>query len=380
MLRSEVRTLIELLTETTSEYEAFLASHPRGTLFQSGFWHGVKKNWRWRAVIFRRDGEIAAGMSILLRQVPCTPWKLAYAPRGPVCDPQDAEALAALTEGAKLLGKAENVCLLKLDPDAPLEDAGFQKSMAALGWQLLPESWNFDRIQPQHLARIDLRGKDAETVLAGMKQKTRYNIRLAERKGVTVRVCGLEALPEFYDLMRTTGIRDGFAVRPCSYFEGMLRSLGANARLYMACYDGIPLAGAITAQFGNKTWYLYGASANEGRDKMANYLLQWNMIQWAVESGCDWYDFRGVSGGQGENKTMGLWRFKGGFGAELQTLVGEYELPLKPAACVIVKKLIPVFQKCALFFASLRTRSEPRRCRRSLPGFSFGCNYDTIRM
>lgn len=380
MLRPEVRTLIEILTETTPEYEAFLSAHPRGTLFQSGLWAGVKKSWRWRAVVFRRDGEIAAGMSILLRRVPGTPWKLAYAPRGPVCDPEDQEALAALTEGARELEMQENVCLLKLDPDMPLEDTGFQKSMTALGYRLLAESWNFDRIQPQHLARIDLRGKDAESVLAGMKQKTRYNIRLAERKGVEVRVCGAEHLPEFCRLMKTTGIRDGFAVRPCSYFEGMLRSLGTHAKLFMAYYNGIPLAGAIAAQFGNKTWYLYGASADEGRDKMANYLLQWNMIRWAIESGCDWYDFRGVSGGQGENKTKGLWRFKGGFGAELQTLVGEYELPLKPAACVIVKRLIPLFQRCALFFASLRTRSEPRTCRRPLPGFSFGCKYDTIRM
>lgn len=369
--------MIEILSESTPEYEAFLASHPRGTLFQSGLWHGVKKNWRWRAVIFRRDGKIAAGLSILLRQVPGTPWKLAYAPRGPVCDLQDMEALVALTEGARQLGKSEQVCLMKLDPDAPLEDENFQTAMTALGWQLLPESWSFDRIQPQHLARIDLRGKDAETVLANMKQKTRYNIRLAERKGVTVRVCGPEALPEFYDLMKTTGIRDGFAVRPCSYFAGMLRSLGNHARLYMAYYDGIPLAGGIAAQFGNKTWYLYGASADEGRDKMANYLLQWRMIRWAVDAGCDWYDFRGVSGGQGENKTMGLWRFKGGFGAELQTLVGEYELPLKPMACRIVKRLIPVFQHWALLLAGVRTRGRPKP---HLPGFSFGCNYDTIRM
>lgn len=372
--------MIELLTETTPEYEAFLSRHPRGTLFQSGLWGNVKKSWRWQAVIFRRDGEIAGGMSLLLRQVPGTPWKLAYAPRGPVCDPEDVEALVALTEGARQLGARENVCLLKLDPDRLLEDEAFQKTMTALGYRLLPESWDFDRIQPQHLARIDLRGKNAEAVLAGMKQKTRYNIRLAERKGVTVRVCGAERLSEFCELMKATGIRDGFAVRPCSYFEGMLRSLGEHARLYMAYYDGTPLAGAIAAQFGNKTWYLYGASADEDRDKMANYLLQWNMIQWAIESGCDWYDFRGVSGGQGENKTMGLWRFKGGFGAELKTLVGEYELPFKPAARVIVKRLIPVFRKCALFFASLRTRSALTAGRARMPSFSFGCNYDTIRM
>lgn len=347
--------MIEILTKSTPEYEAFLSSHPNGTLFQSGLWAGVKNNWRWRAVIVRKNGKIVGGMSVLLRCVPGTPWRLAYAPRGPVCDPGDFDTLRALTEGMQSLGRRERVCLLKADPDVSLEHREFQVYMEKLGYRLLPESWEFDRIQPQHLARIDLRGQTKETVLRSMKQKTRYNIRLAERKGVEVRVCGLERLHEFTNLMRTTGVRDGFAVRPDSYFERMLTALGPHVRLYMAYYDSKPLAGAITAQFGNKTWYLYGASADEYRDKMANYLLQWNMIQWAIESGCGWYDFRGVSGGQGENKTMGLWRFKGGFGAELCSLVGEYELPLRPAACALVKRLIPRLQKCALLLAELRT-------------------------
>lgn len=348
--------MIDYLVETTPEYEMFLAGHPRGTLFQSGIWGGVKRSWSWRAIIYRRDGRIEGGMSILLRRIPGTPWKLAYAPRGLVCDAHDCQALQELTEGVRILGRREHVCLLKLDPDIPIDDELFRDTMSELGYRLLPESWEFDRIQPQHLARIDLRGKDRETVLKDMKQKTRYNIRLAERNGVEVRICGQEALKEFCALMNVTGVRDGFAVRPCCYFDGMLRALGDHARLYLAYYEGKPLAGAIAATFGNKTWYLYGASADEYRDKMANYLLQWNMIQWAIDRGCDWYDFRGVSGGQAENKTKGLLRFKSGFGAQIYSLVGEYELLLLPVASVIVKWMIPRLQRCVLMLASLRTK------------------------
>ena len=347
--------MTELLKETTPEYEAFLAAHPRGTLFQSGLWGSVKRSWRWRAIVYRRNGHIVGGLSLLLRRIPGTPWTLAYAPRGPVCGTHDRETISALLDAARALSRRERICLLKLDPDVPLADEEFRRIMEELGCALAPESWDFDRIQPQHLARLRLRGMTPEDVLRGMRQKTRYNIRLAERRGVTVRICGTQDLKAFCALMRITGRRDGFAVRPCAYFERLLRSLGKHARLYLAEYEGKPLAGAIAAQFGNKTWYLYGASADAHRDKMANYLLQWNMIQWAIEGGCDWYDFRGVSDGQAENKTMGLWRFKRGFGPEIQTLVGEYDLPLLPGGDWLVNRWIPLLRRLALRLASLRT-------------------------
>lgn len=344
------------ISEFDPEFEKYNQISQYGSLFQSVCWSELKSAWQRRVITVRRDGVLTGGVSVLLRRVPFTPWKLLYAPRGPVCDPSDKETLAAITRGIRELAKRERGYLFKTDPDVLLCDDAFQRSMASLGYRLLPETWAFERIQPQHLARIDLRGKNEAQVLSGMKQKTRYNIRLAERRGTEIRVCGLEALDAFYEIMLETGKRDGFAVRPKRYFERMLSSLGNHARLYMAYYADKPIAGAIAAQYGNQMWYLYGASSARHREQMPNYLLQWQMIRWAIASGCDVYDFRGVSGGQEENKVMGLWRFKGGFGAELQSLVGEYELPIKPAVCALMKVLVPLMRGAALKLAELKTK------------------------
>lgn len=344
------------ISEYDAEFEKLNRTCPRGSLFQSACWADVKTAWDRRVITVRQDGVLTGGLSVLLRRVPGTPWKLLYAPRGPVCDVHDKETIKAITQGVRELARRERGYLLKLDPDVPISDAAFQKTMAELGYRLLPETWAFERIQPQHLARIDLRGKTEADVLAAMKQKTRYNIRLAERRGTQIRICGAEVLDDFYALMRETGLRDGFAIRPKRYFAQMLSALGVNARLYMAYYENEPIAGAIAAQYGNQTWYLYGASSARHRRQMPNDLLQWHMIRWAIVSGCDVYDFRGVSGGQEQDKTMGLWRFKSGFGAELQSLVGEYELPLRPGVCRLMQKLVPAMRSAALLLAGVRTR------------------------
>ena len=109
-------------------------------------------------------------------------------------------------------------------------------------------------------------------------------------------------VPAFSDLMLTTGVRDGFVTRKPEYFSAMLDNLGEHARLYMA-FDpnDIPIAGTLAIHYGDKVWYLYGASSNEHRNLMPNYLLQWRMIQWAVETKCRIYDFRGVSGDVSED-------------------------------------------------------------------------------
>lgn len=126
-----------------------------------------------------------------------------------------------------------------------------------------------------------------------------------------MRVCGKEMVPDFARIMLTTGVRDGFVTRPPEYFANMLDNLGEHARLYMAFHEGQPIAGTLAIHYGDKVWYLYGASSNEHRNLMPNYLLQWSMIQWAVETGCSVYDFRGVSGDISEdNPLYGLYKFK----------------------------------------------------------------------
>ena len=123
-------------------------------------------------------------------------------------------------------------------------------------------------------------------------------------------------------------------------------NLGEHARLYMA-FDpaGTPIAGTLAIWYGDKVWYLYGASSNEHRNLMPNYLLQWRMIQWAVETGCRIYDFRGVSGNVSEdNPLYGLFRFKQGFGGDFTEFVGEEDLVLSPVIYWAVEHGTSVFK------------------------------------
>ena len=158
------------------------------------------------------------------------------------------------------------------------------------------------------------------------------NIRLAAKKGVEVREGTREDLKAFHKIMVETGSRDGFIIRPLEYFEKMYDNLAPeHMKLLMAYYDNEPISGVIPIFYGNKTWYLYGASSNKHRNLMPNYLLQWEMIKMAIARHDDIYDFRGVSGVVDENHPQyGLYRFKKGFGAKFTEFIGEVYMPYKP--------------------------------------------------
>ena len=132
--------------------------------------------------------------------------------------------------------------------------------------------------------------------------------------------------------MVETGARDGFIIRPLEYFEKMYDCLGPkHMKVLMAYYEDKPISGVIPIFYGNKTWYLYGASSNEHRNLMPNYLLQWEMIKMAIARNDDVYDFRGVSGVVDESHPQyGLYRFKQGFGATFTEFIGEVYYPFKP--------------------------------------------------
>ena len=106
-----------------------------------------------------------------------------------------------------------------------------------------------------------------------------------------------------------------------------------------------PIAGTLAIAYGDKVWYLYGASSNESRNLMPNYLLQWSMIQWSIERGCRMYDFRGVSGDVSEdNPLYGLFRFKQGFGGTFTEFVGEMDLVLNKPLYLLIEKGTSVFK------------------------------------
>ena len=322
--------------EALSAYEAFVSHHDKATFTQSLDWTKVKDNWAWDVVLSRDAcGEIRGAMLLLSRQVPFFKTSLTYAPRGPICDLYDEEVMADLIAGAKEVCRKRHAYLFRMDPTIEDGDERFVALAGKLGFQFIPDMKDFTTLQIRPNYLLDIGGKTEEEVLAGCHSKWRYNIRLASRKGVTCEWHGAEdgeALDEFYELMKVTGLRDGFLIRPKGYFHKMLAAFGPDhCRLYLCRYEGRAVSGAIAIQYGHTTCYLYGASDNYARNVMPNHLMQWEMIRWALESGCTLYDFQGIPGYTDENDpNFGLYRFKRGFGGRVFVYIGQFDLIMRP--------------------------------------------------
>lgn len=319
--------MTEIVTiENAREFDEFVKQCPKGHMMQSSAWGKVKNNWQWRGVICRDEsGAIKGVCALLLRDVPMLPWKMMYAPRGPVCDLTDKETVTELLAAARKYGEQNKAYALTIDTDTLVSDTAFIDLLKSQGFTFKEHGTGFDTIQSRYIFRLNLENKTEDDLLAFFHPKTRYNTRLAARKGVTVEVKGIEACEEFHNLMVVTGTRDNFATRPVEYFKRIMEAFGDDARIYFAYYEGKVIAGALDVHFGDKVWYVYGASSNEYRNVMPNYLVQWEMIKWAMSEGCRWYDFRG--GYPDENNPLhGIFKFKKGFCNDYMELMGEADL------------------------------------------------------
>ncbi|HVN56353.1 MAG TPA: peptidoglycan bridge formation glycyltransferase FemA/FemB family protein [Anaerolineaceae bacterium] len=295
----------------SGDWETFLKGHPKAHLLQSAAWGDLKSAFGWEA---HRLVSGKVGAQILLRRLPLG-FHLAYIPKGPI---------GPVEEWGEFLSKVDALCrekraaFLKIEPDAWEED--FQLTLK--GFTSGKQS-----IQPRRTIVVDLIGSE-EGLLARMKQKTRYNIHLAEKKDIQVLLT--DDILSFYRLMTETGHRDGFGVHNLDYFQRAydLFHPSGDCELLVAQHCGQNLAGLMVFRRGKRAWYLYGASNDLERNRMPAYLLQWEAMRWARGQGCSEYDLWGVPDApakeledQFEHRSDGLWgvyRFKRGFGGELK--------------------------------------------------------------
>ncbi len=315
------------------DFNAFVAGSPRGHILQSHEWGEVKRftGWEPLRLAVSDKGTYRATALILKRRLPIFGRSLFYAPRGPVIDFRDKTTFDFLTGEVRKLARGHRAIFLKIDPDLPAREfADVTEFLKTKGFRKIDKGLGFEGVQPRFVFRLDIT-RSPEELLKQMEGKTRYNIRLAERKGVVINDnCTREDLKAFYQLLQETTKRDEFLVRSYDYFEKLWDVLAPKgmAKLFMARYQGEYIAGTLAFLFGDKCWYIYGASANQHRGVMPNYALQWQMILWAQSRGCRMYDFRGVSGDlDPANPLYGLYRFKKGFGAEFTEFIGEFDLP-----------------------------------------------------
>jgi peptidoglycan pentaglycine glycine transferase (the first glycine) len=299
------------------------------------------QSWEWGEFLSRADGEIRrfgveengvlAAVITLVKRPLFLGMNYFYAPRGPI---SKCEVLEFLLGEIKKIAEKEKVIFLRIEPREKINNPSFI-------------IYNSLDIQVSKTIILDLT-KSEEELLAAMHQKTRYNIRLAEKKGVKIREAGIETpllskegfeggFEKFWSLMSATVNRDGFRLHEKEYYQKMLAT--ENIKLYFGFVprsfsgggDLIKVSGeqeekiicaGIFSFFGDTAVYLHGASSNENREVMAPYLLQWELIKKAKAAGCKYYDFSGID----EKKWPGVTRFKRGFSGEEINYPGTFDV------------------------------------------------------
>jgi len=304
-------------------WDAFMQSQ-NAHILQTFAWGELKSRYGWRAerIAWRDGAAISAAAQVLYR--PLAPaLTLAYVPRGPVV--ADAGLLVPFLNELTLHVRARRVFMLKFEPDWRRGNKA-EELLESVGAVRSSET-----IQPPATIQIDLTA-DLETILARMKSKWRYNIRLAEKKGVMVRAGTAADFDAFYQLMQLTGERDHFAIHGASYYRTAFELFDKqeSVRLFIAEFEKQPLAMIFVTAFAHEAIYLYGASGNAERNRMPNHALHWAAIQWAKARGCAQYDLWGIPESVEEtsdetNLPPSLYQFKQGFGGEVVHYTGAWD-------------------------------------------------------
>ncbi len=331
-----------------------IADLPGAHILQTSEWGRFKSSFGWQSLphLWQDDqGRARAAALVLKRSVPGG-LGVFYAPRGPLLDWTDTALASGVLQDLQTLAKKRGGIFIKIDPEIilgrgiPLSEED-QKNpdgekilslFRSLGWR-----YSQDQVQFRNTAWLDLSGSE-EDWLARMKQKTRYNLRLGQRKGVQVRVGGVDDLPMLYRLYAETSIRDGFVIRSEAYYNMLWRSFIERglAEPLIAEVDGEAVSGLVLFSFAGKAWYLYGMSSQAHREKMPNYLLQWEAMRRAKARGCALYDLWGAPEVFDESDSMwGVFRFKEGLGGAVVRTCGAWDFPARPQLYILYTRILP---------------------------------------
>ncbi|MCT4620040.1 MAG: peptidoglycan bridge formation glycyltransferase FemA/FemB family protein [Marinisporobacter sp.] len=416
----------------------------KGHIFQTSYWADVKKEWKAKFVGgYNQKGELVLTSTILLRKIPYMNQYMGYIPRGFHCDYRDKTLITEFTKFIKEYAKKNKIAFISVDPDIHLNENerlvefgnNVKDMLINIGYNH-KNTKNFENIQPNFVFRLNFdMEKELEErkkeIFDNFSKKTKYNIKVAENRGLTVEVYDQENITEkmldkFHEIMVITGQRDNFITRPKNYFKDMIGKIVPFCRMYMVKYNydldynrikekldsqqknkerlekrkidtqallknekdekkiekhnkklsdiekriadserqianfqeridsiapykdqkDVYVSGAIYLYYGGKGWYLYGASHNELRDTMPNYLMQWKMIEDTLDLDCYMYDFRGVSGDLNpDNPLYGLYKFKKGFNGDFVEFVGEFDLVVNSFVYNMFRFALPKFKK-----------------------------------
>lgn len=300
---------------------------PDGGFLQSEYWRKFQGSYGRKTfqLDIKENDEYIAYANIITHSLPVV-GDYFYMPRGPVGRTQNSK-LKAQSQSAKLktffidlinLAKNNNTGWIRVEPNSEDELKIIKENLPG-GLKIKKSPVD---MQPREILAMDILGNEEE-ILRKMKQKTRYNIRLAEKKNVKVYVSREKIyIEEFLRLVKITSERDKIKSHPENYYRKMFGVIPDDIlKLYIAEYEGKIIAANLVLFFGKTATYMHGASDNEYRNAMAPYLLQWQAILDAKKAGCEKYDFGGVkTGNTGGKSWEGITKFKFGFAPDVEPI------------------------------------------------------------
>jgi len=351
----------QLITDFLT-WDSSLATLPAAHLLQSWQWGEFKSRYGWSArrllwsvsdlTGFEKPvrSETVAAAQVLKRSV--GPFAILYVPKGPCLDWSNAELATTVLADLEALARRERALFIKIDPEINLR-ARFQILNAhnPANPFRIPSGFflSASQVQFKNTVWLDL-VRSEDDLLASFKQKTRYNIRLAERKGMIIRAPPPDEAPLdlLYRLYAETSARDGFVIRHADYYRDAWGSFihAGQAQPFIAEVesdgDAIAVAAIIVFRFAKRALYMYGMSSGQHREKMPNHLLQWTAIRWAKAQGCTIYDFWGAPDVFDESDPLyGVWKFKEGFNGEVVRTPGALDYAPTPALYRLYTGILP---------------------------------------
>jgi peptidoglycan pentaglycine glycine transferase (the first glycine) len=372
----------------SNPWNELISKLPNPHFLQTYEWGQVKAKYGWSPLyaVWTKDKfsvtdncsllteDYVAAALILKRQILRNGFaarlSILYSPKGPLFDWTNESLRNRVLNDLQSFAKKQGAIFLKMDPDVVLgtgipasEDEVVDSNGQLVMVELKRRGWEYasDQIQFKNTVLIDLNPTEDE-ILARMKQKTRYNVRLAEKKGVALRVGTKDDLPMLYKMYAETSVRDGFVIRDEGYYKTvweMFMSLNVDklessqvstfqpsnlptCEPLIAEVEGEPVAAIFVFSFAGRAYYVYGMSRDKHREKMPTYLLQWEAMKRAKAKGCTVYDLWGAPEAFDESDSMwGVYRFKEGLGGKVVRTLGAYDFAPSPLWYKMYSEIIP---------------------------------------
>ncbi len=359
---------MEAFSGTSLEWDTLIAQLPNPHLLQTWEWAQVKSKFGWSPLPLvwkESNGEITAAAMVLKRSIPvgglAARLNILYPPKGPNLDWTDHNRRLQVLQDLQTFARKQGAIFIKIDPDVSLgtgipgtPEAVEDEKGKTIASELGKRGWSFsrDQIQFPNTVLIDLTVPE-DTMLARMKQKTRYNVRLAQKKGVKIRAAREEDLSQMYHMYAVTSIRDGFIIRGEDYYQTVWKTFqGPSAgepggtvpvsEPLVAEVDGEIVAAISLFYFARHAYYLFGMSSDVHREKMPNYLLQWEAMRRAKQLGCVDYNLWGAPNEFNEtDRLWGVFRFKEGLGGSVARTIGAWDYPASPLLYRLYTRILP---------------------------------------